>query len=121
MFCRTATRGSNLAGRQGVSAPVSRNPKKDGPFQPNPYEASDLAFPDSFVGFRLFASVFRFCPRNDTRNVTRREGLPEFSCQRIFGALDITRKVSTETDQAHGEAGSPHGRQARQRRAGRLT
>jgi hypothetical protein len=64
-----------LAGRQGVFALAFRNPNKDWSFQHNSHQASELAFSDSFVGFHLFASIFGFCQCNDTRNVTRREGL----------------------------------------------
>lgn len=67
----------------GVFEPASQNPNKDGPFQPNSHNASDLAFADSFVRLRLFASVFGFCQRNDTRNVTRRDRL-RGSFSRIF-------------------------------------
>jgi hypothetical protein len=74
-FYRSATRVSNLAGRQGVFRPISRNPNKDGRFQDNSHKVSELAFSDSFVGPRLFASVFGFCQCNDTRNDTRRERL----------------------------------------------
>jgi hypothetical protein len=45
-------------------------------FSINVFQGSDLPPLDDFVGFRLFASVFGFCQRNDTRNVTRRERLP---------------------------------------------
>ena len=65
--------GFELGWEAGSLCPGFRNLNKDGPFQHNSHEASDLAFSDSFVGFRLFASVFRFCQRNDTRNVTRRK------------------------------------------------
>jgi hypothetical protein len=57
---------------------------KDGVFLLKPHDNSDLAFSDSFVGFRPFPSVFRLFQRNDTRNVTRLERLPAFSRQRIF-------------------------------------
>ena len=73
-----------LAGRQGVSSRASRNLNKDGLFSLKPHDTSDLAFSDSFVGFRPFASVFGFGERNDTRNVTRHEGPPEFCGQRIL-------------------------------------
>ena len=63
-----------LAGRQGVSGLAFRNPNKDRPFQHNSHEASELAFSDSCVSFRPFASVFGFCQRDDTRNVTRGGG-----------------------------------------------
>jgi hypothetical protein len=59
-FCRSATRGSNLAGRQGVSAQTSRNVNKDRPFQRNAHKASELACSDSFVRLRPFASVAGF-------------------------------------------------------------
>src|SRR5437870_330278 len=64
-----------MAGRQGVSAAVLENPNEDGRFQHNSYDVSELAFSDSFVGSCLFASVFEFCQRNDTRNDTRTECL----------------------------------------------
>jgi hypothetical protein len=86
-----------LAGRQGVFARASEDPNKDWSFQHNSHEASELAFSDSFVGFHLFASIFGFCKCNDTRNVTRRERLPEFSCQRILGnrsAMMLAAKLS---------------------------
>ena len=59
----------------GVLERVSKNPNEDGPFSLNSHDASDLAFSDSFVLLRPFASVFGFRQRNDTRNVTRREPL----------------------------------------------
>jgi hypothetical protein len=42
-------------------------------------DASYLTFSDSFLAFRLFASVFRFCQHNVTRNDTRCEALPASS------------------------------------------
>jgi hypothetical protein len=72
------TRGSDLAGRQGVSWSISRNTNKDGPFSRKPRHASNFASSSSFVGFRRFASVFGFCQRNDTRH----EGLPGLSPRR---------------------------------------
>ena len=55
-----------MPGRQGVFTAVFRNPKKDERFQHNSHDVSELAFSDSFVGSRLFASVFGFCQCNDT-------------------------------------------------------
>src|SRR3989338_6726265 len=86
-----------MAKRVGFFQAASRNPSKDGPFQPNSHSASDLAFADSFVGSRLFASVFSFCQRNDTRNDTRREGLRELQCQRIFGDVATSSGASRQT------------------------
>jgi hypothetical protein len=73
-----------LAGRQGVSTAAFENLNKDGPFSLKPHDPNDLAFSDSFVGFRLFASVFEFCQRNDTRNVTHRESLLSFSRRELY-------------------------------------
>jgi hypothetical protein len=58
---------------------VSRNPNECGFFHWNSRRANDLASSNSFVGLPLFASVFWFCQRNDTRNDTRRGRLPESS------------------------------------------
>jgi hypothetical protein len=80
-----------LAGRQGVSALASRNLNKHGPFQANSHSASDLAFSDSVIGFRPFASVFGFCQRNDTRNDTRRERLPEWLEWSVRSAVENFR------------------------------
>jgi hypothetical protein len=74
-FYRSATRVSNLAGRQGFSRPVSRNTNKDGLFSRKRRGTSNLGSSSSFVGFRLFASVFVLCQLNDTRNDTRRNRL----------------------------------------------
>jgi hypothetical protein len=52
-----------LAERLGVFKPTSRNPNKDGLFSDNSHCACHLAFSDSFVGLRPFASVFWFCQR----------------------------------------------------------
>jgi hypothetical protein len=54
---------------------ASRNLNKDGLFSLKPHNTSDLAFSDSFVFFRPFASVFGFCQRDVTQNVTRRDRL----------------------------------------------
>ena len=51
---------SRMAGRQGVSPGILRNPNKDRPVSLKPYDASDLAPSDSFVGFRPLASLFGF-------------------------------------------------------------
>jgi hypothetical protein len=53
-------RQAKMAGRQGVSAGASRNPKKYGALSPNVSRISDLSRPDRFVGFRLFAVGFEF-------------------------------------------------------------
>jgi hypothetical protein len=73
---------------------------EDQPFSFKAHASSDFASWHLFVGFRLFAFVFGFCQRDDTRNVTRREGLRKLSCQRIvgdfmtsFGAGRLTRLV----------------------------
>ncbi len=65
-------------GRQGFFWPIARNPNRDRLFSRKPRGTSHLAFSSSFGGFRLFASVFVLCQRNDTRNDTRREGLRDF-------------------------------------------
>ena len=70
------TRVSKLAGRQGVFTAAFRDPNRDGRFQHNSHDVSELAFLGFFVGSRLFASVFGFCQRNDTRNDTRRDDPP---------------------------------------------
>ena len=78
-WCRPAIsepKASRMAGRQGVFAAVFRNANKDGLFSLKPPNDNDLGFSDSFVAFRLFSSSFGFCERNDTRNVTRGDGLP---------------------------------------------
>ena len=62
-----------LAERVGFFPLASQNINKDGRFQHNSQEANNLAFADSFVRCRLFASVFGLCQRDDTRNDTRRE------------------------------------------------
>ena len=67
-----------MAGRQGFVWAVSRNTNKDGRVSRKPWDNSSLAFSDSFVGCRPFASAFAFFQRNVTRNDTRRERLPEF-------------------------------------------
>lgn len=64
---------------QGVFSPISRNPNKDGRFSRKSRPTRNFAFSDSFVRFRLFASVFGFSQRNDTHNDTRHEGLPGLS------------------------------------------
>ena len=46
------------AERVGVFRPASRNPNKYPRFQNNSHEASNLAFANSFVRFRPFASIF---------------------------------------------------------------
>jgi hypothetical protein len=73
-----------LAGRQGVSAAALGNPNRDNELRRKPLDRSDLAFSDSFVGFHLFASIFWFCQRNDTRNVTHRESLLSFSRRELY-------------------------------------
>ena len=73
----------HLAGRQGVFSPISGNPNEDGRVSRKPRGASNLAFSSSFVGFRLFASIFVLCQRNDTRNDTRRERL-EFRSAKTY-------------------------------------
>src|SRR6266513_397061 len=73
-----------MAERVGVLHTVSRNPHEDGLFQCNSHTGCDLAFSDAVVGFRLFASVFGFCERDDTRNVTRCDHLLSSSCQTIY-------------------------------------
>src|SRR5438552_526639 len=75
--------GNGLAGRQGFFWPISRNPNKDGLFSNKPHDINNFAFSSSFVGFRLLASIFVLCQHNDTRNDTRREGLPKSLCQRM--------------------------------------
>src|SRR3972149_4121958 len=69
---------------------------KDGLFSLKPHDTSDLAFSDSFVRFRPFASVCGFCQRNDTRNVTRREHLPSFFLSEN-AAADVCLAVNTES------------------------
>ena len=64
----------------GVEAVVF---KKPGAFSINVFQTSNLPPLDCFVDCRWFASVFGFCQRNDTRNVTRRERHPEFSLQKL--------------------------------------
>ena len=77
-----------LAGRQGVSAVAARNPKKHGGFGLiNVSDARQLRSSDSFHGFRPFAAIFRFCWRDVTRNVTRRERLPSSSRREIPHAI----------------------------------
>ena len=49
-----------LAGRQGVFAAVFGNLDKDNELRCKPFGRSDLAFSDLDLGFRPFASVFRF-------------------------------------------------------------
>jgi hypothetical protein len=68
-----------VAGRLGVIARAFRNLNKEGRFQHNWHDVSELALSDSFVGSRLLASVFGFCQCNDTRNDTRPERLPSSS------------------------------------------
>ena len=51
-----------LAGRQGVSPAVLRNPNKGGHLSLKPHNARDLDVSDSFAGFRPFVSVFRMFP-----------------------------------------------------------
>jgi hypothetical protein len=77
-----------LAERVGVFQPVSRDPNRDGHFQYNSREANNLAFADSVIRFRPFASVCEFSQRNDTRNDTRRERLPKFLLKEPRSALD---------------------------------
>ena len=67
---------NNLAGRQGVSAAGLENPNEYVLSGHNSHDVSELAFSDSRVGSRLFATVFGFCQRNDARNVTRTGPLP---------------------------------------------
>jgi hypothetical protein len=47
MLSDVPTRGSNLAGSQGVFRPISSNPNKDGRLQGNSHKVSELAFSDS--------------------------------------------------------------------------
>ena len=61
----------SMAERVGFFARDSQNPNEDGLFSLNSQKVSDLASSDFFVCFRPLASIFRFCQRNDTRNVTR--------------------------------------------------
>ena len=82
-LCEMPTRGSNLAGRQGVFPAVFRKPNKNGTFSLKPHEAIDLALSDSFVAFRQFAAVFRFFKSNDTHNDTRRETLRSFAFENL--------------------------------------
>jgi hypothetical protein len=64
--------------------PASRNPNEYRLFQWNSRNASDLAFSNSFVGFRLFATFVVFCQRNDTRNDTRTRVPPKGSRSNPF-------------------------------------
>jgi hypothetical protein len=63
--------GFELGWEAGILSAGMRNSNKDGPLRGDPHQANNLAFSDSFVGFRLFAPVFGFCQRSDTRNDTR--------------------------------------------------
>ena len=65
--------------KEGFLERASKKPYKDGPISRKPRDPSDLASSDSFVGFRLFASIFGSCRRNDTRNVTRPSAFPHES------------------------------------------
>src|ERR1035437_9577560 len=73
-----------LAGRQGVSSRAVRNLNKDGLFSLKSHDTSDLAFSDSFVGFRPFAPVCGFFQRNETRNDTRCERLASSSHRKTY-------------------------------------
>ena len=52
-------------------------PNEYGHFQAKSHGISNLALADCVVRFRLFASVFEHCQRNDTRNDTRPKRLRE--------------------------------------------
>jgi hypothetical protein len=54
----------------GILFAYFKKPNKHGLFSRKPRRASNLAFSSSFVGVRLFTSVFVFCQRNDTRRET---------------------------------------------------
>ena len=90
-----------MAGRQGVFAPAFRNPNKNWPFHHNSYDASELAFLDSFVRFRPFASVFVFCQRNDTRDDTRRKGLSSFLVSECFGESSVSPQSVHSNESLH--------------------
>jgi hypothetical protein len=70
----------------GILFAYFKKPNKHGLFSRKPRRASNLAFSSSFVGVRLFTSVFVFCQRNDTRNDTRRETLLRESSTSIWKA-----------------------------------
>ena len=78
----------DLAGRQGFFQLISRKPNEHGHFRHNRHDVSELALSYSFVRFSLVAFVFEFFQRNDTRNDTRRERLPELSGAGSPTALD---------------------------------
>jgi hypothetical protein len=76
-------RRKRLAERVGVFEAVSENLNEYGLFRHNARGINDLASSSIFLRLRLFASVFRFSQRNDTRNDTRRERLPRSPRRRI--------------------------------------
>ena len=53
---------ASTAERVGFLKAASRNPNKEGPLSLKPHDRSDLSSSDLFVGFRLFASAYGFCP-----------------------------------------------------------
>jgi hypothetical protein len=59
-----------LAERVGVFEGDPRKLNKIGRIRRNRFQASDLAFAGGFVGQRALTSVFGFCRRNVTQNVT---------------------------------------------------
>jgi hypothetical protein len=64
-----------MAGRQGVSRAIFRDPSKDKRFALKSNGAIDLGLSDSCVSCRPFAAVFGLCQCNVTHNGTRRESL----------------------------------------------
>lgn len=86
-----------VAEKEGVFQPISRNRNEYGLFSHNSCEASDLAFADFFVRLRLFAWVFGFCQRHDTRNDTRGNVLREDLRGRCTpAALRIRRRAGAD-------------------------
>jgi hypothetical protein len=80
-------------GKRGVSAATFRNPNKHCGSLINLFGASDLAFVDSFVGFRLFASVSGFARAMTLAMSLVPKGFPSFLVREL---LERTRKLVTE-------------------------
>jgi hypothetical protein len=92
---RTWSCGVDLAGRQGFFKRTSRNTNKDGPCSLKLYNRSDLRSSDPFIRLRRLVTVFGFCWRDVTRNVTHRGRLPSSSRRKL--ALTIIALISKMT------------------------
>jgi hypothetical protein len=90
------------AGRQGVFTAVSRNPNKDGHFQHNSHDVSELAFSGSFVGSACLLLSSPIASEMRLAMTLAAKDFPSFLGREPWGALKDAL-LAVDVDQAHGE------------------